>query len=140
MNLAAIRSGLKTNVTAVVTDAQMTGYLLTPVVSPGFEVDFADPTVSFDGTFGRGTDEIDLVVRGYLSLNEVDENQKRRDNWLDGTAGESIKAAIESDKTLGGACDDLQVIRATGRTVVPVDSNAAYLCAEWTVHIVGEPS
>lgn len=138
MNLAGIRAGLKANITAVVTDATMDGYLLTPVTAPGFEVEVAN--MQYDATYGRGTDELDVIVRGYLSLNEPAESEKRRDNWIDGTAGESIKAAIESDKTLGGACDSLRVTGATARTVVPVDSNAAYLCAEFTVHIIGDPN
>lgn len=136
MNLAGIRAGLTTNITAVVTDAEMDGYLLTPVRAPGFEVDTV--SVTYDTSYGRGTDELDVVVRGYLPLNEYSESEKRRDNWIDGTAGESIKAAIESDKTLGGACDSLRVTGATARTVV-VD-NATYLCAEFTVHILGDPT
>lgn len=136
MNLAAIRAGLVTNVTAVVTDAEMNGYLLTPVQAPGFEVELA--TMNYDATYGRGTDELDVVVRGYLPVNEPVESEKRRDNWIDGTEGESIKAAIESDKTLGGACDSLRVTGATARTVI-VD-NATYLCAEFNVHILGDPT
>jgi hypothetical protein len=138
VNLAAIRAGLKANITAVITDAHMTGYLMTPVVSPGFEVDTVE--TQFDTTYRRGTDEIDLVVRGWLSLNETDESQKRMDNWIDGTAGESVKAAIESDKTLGGACDACRVTRAAVKRAMPVDANALYLVGEWTVHVIGTPS
>lgn len=138
MNLAAIRSGITSLITTAMDDITMTGYLLTPIISPGFEIEIAD--MPYDATFGRGTDEYDLTLRAWLSLNETDESQKRMDNWLDGTAGESVKAILEADKTLGGACDDCRVTRAISRRAMPAESNALYLVGEWTVHVMGAPS
>lgn len=137
MNLAAIRTGLTTNITAVVTDAIMTGYLVTPPTDVCFEIDTITNT---EITFSRGLDEIELVVRGIIKAGEPDEAQKRIDNWLDGTGGESVKAAIETDKTLGGACDTCRVTSWRGPLRFGADPNTLWLCAEWTVQIYGTPS
>lgn len=139
--LASIRSGLVTNITTHVAGVEMSGYLMTPPVPPCFEIDFPPDSLTFDATSRRGTDELDLIVRGIVSMAEPDEAQTLLDLWLDGSGSKSVKAAIESDPTLAGAVSDLRVTQATGhrRLLTAEIPNAMLLCAEWTVHLVLNP-
>jgi hypothetical protein len=132
--LSAIRAGLTANIQASIADVNMTGYLMTPPEPPCFEIDFPADSFVYDFTAHRGGDELDLIVRGIVSMGDPDAGQKNLDLWLDG----AVKTAIESDKTLGGAVEDLRVTQATGHRRVPID-NTVYLCAEWTVHLLLVP-
>ena len=135
-SLYGIRAGLRSNITGSLGGVNMTGYLLTPPEPPCFEIDF--PADSFlPTTFSRGTLEFDLIVRGIVGLQEPDEAQALLDKWIDGTV--NVTGAIESDRTLGGACDDLQVTSVTGHRRLLTPDPALFLCAEWTVHIVASP-
>jgi hypothetical protein len=50
----------------------------------------------------------------------------------------SVKAAIEADKTLGGAVNQAQVTQVSGYRKFGVDTSPVkYLGAEWTVVAIG---
>lgn len=115
---------------------QFTGYLLTPPEPPCFEIDFPNDGLVFDV---GGSDQLQLIVRGIVSLGEPDEAQQTLDEWLDNEGSTSVKAAIESDRTLGGSVANLNVTRATGHRRLATPDGAAYLAAEWTVDIFLEP-
>lgn len=138
-DLAAIRAGLRSNIRTYLGDSvNMTGYLMVPLEPPCFEIDFPADSLVYDSTFHRGGDELDLIVRGIVSLNEPDSSQALLDSWLAGTGSSSVKTAIESSKTLGGAVEDLQVTRATGHRRLTTEEGL-FLCAEWTVHLLLVP-
>lgn len=140
MNLTAIRAGLTTNVLTAIDDVTMTGYLMVPAVPPCFEIDFPPDSFVYDQSYGRTSEELRLIVRGIVALGESDEAQVRLDGWLS-DGDENVKAAIQADKTLGGACDDLRVERATGHRRLPIpEENTVLLCAEWTVFITTTPT
>ena len=56
-----------------------------------------------------------LVIVGRMSDRS---SQDRIDQYVTSFGANSVKAAIEADPTLGGACATLQVLRATPRAVV----------------------
>ena len=134
--LAAIRAGLTTNVTGHISGVNMNGYLIGPINPPCVEIDFPSDSFVFNFTSGSKSHELDLIVRGIVDANDPASGQALLDTWLDGSGG--MKAAIESDKTLGGAVDDLLVTQATGhrRLASAEQTNAVFLCAEWTVHMI----
>lgn len=138
-SLYGIRAGLRSNITGALGAVNMTGYLMTPPEPPCFEIDFPPDSFVYDLTSGRGQDELDLIVRGIVGLQEPDESQKLLDTWLAGSGSGSVKAAIESDKTLGNAVESLRVTQATGHRRLLTPEGTMYLCAEWTVHLLLVP-
>lgn len=138
--LGDIRAGIVNNFDAFYAGTipynQFTGYLLTPPQPPCFEIDFPEDALVFD--IG-GSDNLRLIVRGIVELNEPDEAQQLLDEWLDNEGATSVKAAIESDPTLGGKVANLNVTSATGHRRLGTPDGAAYLAAEWTVEVFLTP-
>lgn len=130
--LYGIRAGLRSNITGALGAVNMTGYLLSPINPPCFEIDFPPDSLTYDESFRTGG-ELDIIVRGIVG-GEPDEEQARLDSWLTGSTG-SVKSAIESDRTLGGAVADLRVTQATGHRRL-LTEEGLFLCAEWTVHLI----
>ena len=62
-------------------------------------------------------------------------SQKRLDGMLAATGADSVKAAIESDRTLDGACDSLRVVRCSGYRLFGREGAPSVLGAEWDVEI-----
>ena len=61
------------------------------------------------------------------------------DKLLDAEGDESVVLAIESDPTLGGACDDLIVDTMDSYEVAAATDNTMRLVAAWSVRIfIGE--
>jgi hypothetical protein len=114
MNPTAVRAGLST---ALDTIAGLRTFDNVPdSLSPPAAV--VEPVeVTFDEAMQRGLDMYRayvLVIVGRMSERSASD---RLDAYLAGSGASSIKAAIEADKTLGGACDTLQVTEANPRTV-----------------------
>lgn len=130
--LYGIRAGIRSNIVAALGAVNMTGYLMTPAVPPCFEIDFPADGLVYDQSFKTGG-ELDIIVRGIVH-SEPDEAQAQLDTWLTGSTG-SVKSAIESDRTLGGAVADLRVTQATGHRRL-LTEEGLFLCAEWTVHLI----
>lgn len=132
--LYGIRAGLRSNITGALGGVNMTGYLLTPPEPPCFEIDFPPDSLTPFTEFGKKGGELDIVVRGIVALGESDDAQALLDTWLSGS--NNVASAIESDKTLGGAVDDLYVTQVTGHRRLLTPDNTMLLCAEWTVHLL----
>ncbi len=145
--LADIRAALTTQIKAAVTNAQMSGYLLANPTTPSFELQLHEHDgVTYDLAMGRGLDQLKLVLRGFVSNGFDIEAQKRLDGWLASSGGESIKAAVESDRTLGGTVSDAHVSSAGGHRTFSITTmavgvapvNQLYLGAEWIIDILGK--
>ena len=118
-SLADIRAGLKANLVAAgFTDVNL--YTLSNPTAPCFEIDLDAEGVDYDLAFNRGWDQINMVVR--VLLVESESSSINLDTYIDGAAGTDVKTALETDGTLGGAADAIQVTGATpaaGRTKRP---------------------
>lgn len=133
-DLANIRAGIAANIRAAIPEAICTGYLLESPISPAFEVEFAGQV--YDSAMSRGLDEWRFTIRGLVSQSVLDEGaQKKLDAWLASTGGESIKAALEADRTLDGSVSDSRVERVGPvRQFSPISSpGTSYYGAEWTL-------
>jgi hypothetical protein len=67
-----------------------------------------DP-IEYDKTFGRGHDDYTFPIMIFSSRVSDEESQENLDSYLDPYGAKSLKAAIESDPTLGGVVADLRV-------------------------------
>jgi hypothetical protein len=74
--------------------------------------------VDYDEAMRRGLDfyrAFILIIVGRMSDRS---SQDRLDAYVAGSGASSVKAALETDRTLGGACSTLQVTSARPREVV----------------------
>lgn len=74
--------------------------------------------VDYDEAMNRGLDfyrAFILVIVGRMSDRS---SQDRLDAYVAGSGASSVKAALEANRTLGGACSTLQVTSARPREVV----------------------
>lgn len=92
------------------------------------------PETPFDITMG-GDDE--WMVPVFVVVGKVSDRASRTAlcEYVNPTGASSIKAAIEADKTLGGACDSVSVTRAEFSTITVAGTE--YLAAEITADVVG---
>lgn len=134
--LAEIRAGLAANLEAALSDMQISAYLLSNPTPPAIEI--APAPIVFDLAMHRGSDELKFVVRAFVGLTTDVGAQKRLDLMLAGSGPESLKEAIESDCSLGGAIDDLRVVSASAPRVYGRDGQPPVLGAEWLVEIVAD--
>jgi hypothetical protein len=131
----AIRSAMADTLRNAFTDFQVTGYVLESPVAPGFEIDVDPEGVNYDQAMGRGLDEWWWVVRGFVSGSSDIGGQKNRDQMLRSSGDRSVKATLETDRTLAGACHDLRVVEALPRAWTVGDTEQL-IGAEWRVRLM----
>lgn len=68
--------------------------------------------MNFDIDNARGLDLATVEVYLLVQRMDVRSGQDKLDAYLAGTGAGSVKAAIEGDRTLGGACSTLRVLSA----------------------------
>jgi len=129
VTVGALRAGLATNL------ATITG-LRANAIQPDNPIPpqaIVFPTsISFDKTFKRGLDEYQFTVTLIGTKADARHGESIMDGYCAPTGAGSIKTAIESDKTLGGACQTLHVteLSAYGSTSI---GDTIYLTADFTV-------
>lgn len=140
-DLAAIRAGITKVLSVAFPNAQVTGYLLENPYPPAFEVEIGGGSsagsVIFDHAMSRGLDEWWFTVRGFASSGTDKGAQQSLDKWLNSTGPDSVKAALEADRTLDGTVNDSRVTRVHHiRSFEPVASPGTRMYgAEWTLHV-----
>ncbi len=110
---SAIREGLKANLETI-KGLRVYELIPTPAIAPAAIVGQLDFT--FDLNNARGLDQANLDVVVLVQRLSERTAQNDLDKYLAGSGAYSIKAAIESDITLGGACNTLRVTSAEAGT------------------------
>lgn len=123
---------------------QESAYLLANPTPPSAEVQVG--RTMYDQAMHRGVDNVTLIVRAFVAFSSDVGASKRIRTFLASDGPTSIKAAIESDLTLGGLADDLWVKECTGekgflREIAAGSSGRGsaqgpLLGAEWTVEVL----
>lgn len=114
----------------------MTGYILNQPRPPCFDVDIHEDGVNYDLAMSRGIDEWWFKITALCATGTADGAQRTRDGFLKSSGTGSVKAALETDRTLGGVVDSLHVTNVVPRTLAAPDTDALYLGAEFTVRIL----
>jgi hypothetical protein len=109
MQPTLVRKGLKANLESI-PGMRIYELIPTPAVAPAAIVGQLDFT--FDLNNARGLDQANLDVVVLVQRFSERSGQNDLDKYLQGSGEYSIKAAIESDLTLGGACNTLRVTSA----------------------------
>jgi hypothetical protein len=93
--------------------------------------------VRYDVAFRRGLDQYTFFV--FVIVGRVNERtaQSLIDSYCDPSGSSSIKAAIESDRTLGGAAYDCRVEELRNYTAQTI-AEVTYLTAEWVVSVFAQ--
>lgn len=148
MQIAAVREAIADAARAVVLPTGVrkltcTGYTPDAVSEPHF---FAgEVQVTYDKTFGRGQDELEITCRALCGRGDDRAAQKVLDALLSSAGPASLKAAIEAARgapgeyALGGLADDLHVVRVQGYRWYE-HAGTQYVGAEIIVRVIGEGS
>lgn len=132
-DLTDLREALAANLESIPRLAQ-SPWLLSNPTPPAAEIQPGD--IEYDHAFGRGTDLHRFVVRVFVGNTSDKGAQRMLDRLMAGSGEYSVKAALESDCTLGGACDDLHVKRCSGARIFSREGMAPVLGAEFEVEVI----
>ena len=115
-----VRNGLKANL-EVINGMRTYEVIPTVPVAPAAIVGQLDFT--FDINNARGLDQANLDIFVIVQRFSERSGQDNLDKYLAGTGAYSIKAAIESDRSLGGVCSTLRVTSAESGTYSSGDTD-----------------
>lgn len=133
MSLDQIRAGIVANLRAAYpTDVQIGKYVMSAPSPPTLQIRHGG-VPNYDLAMNRGLDELTLVLQGIAHRDE--NGQMLIDEWS-GSAG-GVKEAVEADKMLGGAVNDLRVT-AMAEPFVATVGGMDVLVAEWTITLYPE--
>jgi hypothetical protein len=128
-SITDLRTAIATNL------ATISGLRTSPTLpdNPNPPIALVTPiSVSFDDSFKRGMQTYTFVIS--VIVGRVDERtaQNKLDAFVSSTGTQSIKLAVESDKTLGGKAFDCRVteMRNYGELTI---GDVIYLSAEFTL-------
>jgi hypothetical protein len=130
--ISDLRSGIATNL-ATITGLR-TAATVPDQINPPVAVVMPD-SINYDTAFARsGGDEYDFTV--IVIVGRVDERsaQNTLDAYCSGVGSKSIKAAIESNRTLGGKAFDCRVTALRSYTQISI-ADVTYLSADFAVKV-----
>ena len=145
--LTDIKIELCEKLKANIPEFQCSPYMLSDPTPPAAHI-FLAPT-DYDETFGtfqgRGSDEYLITLQVFVATAGGDEGaQIRLDEYMEPYGPRSIKQALETldedeeeggQVTLGGACDDLHVMRCEGERLYLREGKAPVLGSEWAIKV-----
>jgi len=129
-SISAIREGIAENLSQV-SNLRVSATMLD---SPRPPVAMVYPdTIDFDLNANRGADTFTFIV--YVLVGRADDRaaQNRLDSFVAGDS--SVKAAIESDRTLGGSADTCRVTSMRNYQQVSI-GETVFLGVEFEVEVV----
>lgn len=132
--LTQIRAGLAANLSASLTDVTIKAYQLEQFMPPTIMVMGPDH-VTYDQAAARGLDEWIINIEGYGGF-MFQAAQDTLDSWITPTGTQSVKLAIESDRTLGGIVMDTHVMAVSAYRMTKFADGTALLGAEWQVRVL----
>lgn len=128
-----VREGLKNNLKNI-DDLRIYDIMPDVIVPPSAVIGQLDFT--FDLNNSRGLDQANVDVYVIVQRFSERSGMQNLDKYLSGSGNYSIKQAIESDRTLGGACNTLRVTSAESGTYTSGDVD--YLSYRYRVTIWGQ--
>lgn len=131
--ISGIRAAIATNLNTI-TGLRAFGFEKDAVPVPGATVGLT--SIEYDKDFGGGFNA-EIKVRVLVSKATDKNAQEKLDGYLAASGALSVKAAIESDRTLGGAAGSRGTLAVTGIDAYGVYQygEVDYLGAEFTVTV-----
>ena len=132
--LTSIRDGLKANLETI---SGLTAYEYVPDwIEPPIALVAPINSLNYDSTMARGADTYEIPVIVYISRVDAQLSQDTVDGYLASTGATSVKAAIESDPTLGGAAMSVRVISATDYGEYEVTQGTSFLGVTFNIEVI----
>jgi hypothetical protein len=128
-----VRQGLKLNLEEI-SGLRVYDFVPDVVVPPCAIIGQLDLT--FDTNNARGLDTANIDVMVIVQRFSERSGQEQLDKYLSGSGDHSVKAAIEADRTLGGAVDTLRVTAA--QSGVYQSADVEYLSYRYQITVYGE--
>lgn len=127
--LSDLRTGLATNLATI--SGLRTAATMPDNPNPPIAI-IVPSSISFDDTFQRGMQTYSFTCLVIVGRADERTAQNKLDAYCASTGTQSIKLAVESDKTLGGKAFDVRLteMRNYGQIVI---GEVTYLSAEFTV-------
>lgn len=129
--VSAIRAGIATNLTAI--EGLRVSATMLDAPRPPVAMVYPD-SIEFDLNANRGADTFIFTI--FVLVGRADDRaaQNRLDGFVSGPS--SVKNAIESDRTLGGAADTCRVVSMNNYAQITI-GDTVYLGVEFQVEVVG---
>lgn len=129
MTIANIRSGIATNLRTI-SGLRVFEEIPDQVSPPAAIVQLNN--IEYHQAFSGGLNIFRFTVRVIVGRAAERQAQRNLDTYAEPTGASSVKGAIESNRTLSGACQDLIVESMPNIGSITVNENE-YLAGEWTV-------
>jgi hypothetical protein len=129
--ITQIREGLAANLSTI-NGFQVSAYPLANPTPPAIQILRGE--IEYDLAAARGLDLVTMQVQAIVALTADIGSQMRLDPLIDPTGSGSVKAAIESDRTLGGTVAGLRVTGAAGDQIAQ-GANGPVLVCQWTIDV-----
>ena len=91
-------------------------------------------SVSYDQSFQRGLSELDFNITVIVGRFSVQQAQEHMNDYA-GNGAKSIKTAVQSDRTLGGAAADTVLSSMNGISALDLNDGNNYLGMEFFVTV-----
>jgi hypothetical protein len=131
MSITAIRTALATNLATI--PGLRTAAEIPDLPNPPIAVVSLD-SVNYDQAFAKGMTSYTFTITVIVGRSAEREAQRKLDAYITPGAN-SIKNAIESNKTLGGNAYDCRVVSMNSVGSVTI-SDTTYLAADFTVTVI----
>lgn len=131
MSITAIRTALATNlgtISGLRTAAEIPDNPSAPMAVVQLQ------SVNYDGAYQNGLTTYNFTVTVIVGRPAEREAQRRLDAYSSSTGSDSIKLAVQSDKTLDGNAYDVRVTDMTNIGAVSL-GEATYLAADFVVTV-----
>ena len=129
--ISTIRTGLATNL-ATITGLR-TSATMPDAINPPIAI-VVPEGITFDSAMARGMDEYSFTIMVIVGRADARTSQSKVDDFCNPTGAGSVKTAIESDRTLGGAAQTLRVTEMRSYTSITA-GDVVYLAAEFAVTV-----
>ena len=129
--ISTIRTGLATNL-ATITGLR-TSATMPDAINPPIAI-VVPEGITFDSAMARGMDEYLFTIMVIVGRADARTSQSKVDDFCNPTGAGSVKTAIESDRTLGGAAQTLRVTEMRSYTSITA-GDVVYLAAEFAVTV-----
>jgi len=132
MTITAIRDGLEANLETI---SGLRGYSEIPE-NPSIPAAVVTlDTIEYDQAFQKGLVLYNFSISVIVGRFNARSTQQKLNDYADNTGSDSIKTAIESDKSLGGSAFDVVVTSMTGISNIDLNDGNNYIGMDFSVTV-----
>jgi len=135
MSLTGMRNGLEANLETI---TGLRGYSEIPENPSIPAAVVVLNTIDYDQAFQRGLTLFNFTVTIIVGRFSSRSTQQKLNDYASNVHADSIKTAIESDKTLGGNSFDVRVVSMTNIGAIDLNDGFNYLGMDFSVTVYAE--